>query len=467
MDPAQQPQLTGPGGSGERAAPGPDMQSQLSILMEMITTLQTNMTDFRTEMSSVRMDVSSVRNDVSSVSARQESQEKFLMTQMQPGQAPTHPLPNPNPMSTPNPPMNPSFAPALDITQDYNRLGRVKRNLMEFDITKHRWHVYIKHFCELVQSEGYDLNMPGLDKMMKGALYSKLGYKAVLLAGDYTPSSPGVVNMSFRQYIDALGSIYSPPSGTMQTREEIKNRKQGKTEPYLVYLHEKEQLYKLAYVDIYDWQTLRLEAIMGLANPEVRADMYKAGVNTYPELTQRVGELVTAMQQRIKNGDSLDSSWDGLNIGFTETVSTKKKAYEVNAVGGSNLDPTAQPVRTNRPQCWDCGSTSHFHNSPACPTPGTRKFGGRVQGQGRGGRGNGSRRGRGAGGRGSGGSGGRWMRARKFTRADGGQGQVHTVEAEQDFMVWVEDEPYGAEAADTTQAEDHFLGETANPQATP
>ena len=70
MDPAQQPQLTGPGGSGERAAPGPDMQSQLGILMEMITTLQTNMTDFRTEMSSVRMDVSSVRNDVSSVSAR-------------------------------------------------------------------------------------------------------------------------------------------------------------------------------------------------------------------------------------------------------------------------------------------------------------------------------------------------------------------------------------------------------------
>ena len=61
------------------------------------------------------------------------------------------------------------------------------------------------------------------------------------------------------------------------------------------------------------------------------------------------------------------------------------------------------------------------------------------------------------------------MRARKFARVDGGQGQgqVHTVEAEQDFMVWVEDEPYGAEAADTAQAEDHFLGETANPQTAP
>ena len=50
------------------------------------------------------------------------------------------------------------------------------------------------------------------------------------------------------------------------------------------------------------------------------------------------------------------------------------------------------------------------------------------------------------------------MRARKFARVDGGrgQGQVHTVEADQDFMVWVEDGPYGAEVADTSQAEDHF-----------
>ena len=159
MDPAQQPQLTGPGGAAERTVPGPDMQTQLSILMEMITTLQTNMTDVRTEVSSVRM-------DVSSVSARQENQEKFLMTHMQPGQVPAHPVPNPNPISNPNPPVNPSFTPASDITQDYSHLGHMKQNLMEVDITKHRWHVYIKHFCEIVQSEGYDLNMPGLDKMM-------------------------------------------------------------------------------------------------------------------------------------------------------------------------------------------------------------------------------------------------------------------------------------------------------------
>jgi hypothetical protein len=275
--------------------------------------------------------------------------------------------------------------------------------------------------------------------------------KAVQMVGEYFVLGQGYESdeLTYQQYADRMGALFCPEAGTVATREDFFARKQGRSEPYLLYLQDKLELFNLGWNGREDFPTLKFETIKGLANFGVRNELYVRDINDWPTLARAVEQLVIGRRHQMKAGDTLsDTSMDGLATS-TEIFerSTSKASADVN-----QLTSSASAPATGKP-CWDCGDLDHFHNSPHCKDVGARKFW-PVRGRGRGGRGQGGRGqgGRGAGGQGHAGGRGFWVKRRGFVRPNSNTGSVNQLEAEQDVWVRVEDE--------SVVQEEDFLGET-------
>ena len=250
--------------------------------------------------------------------------------------------------------------------------------------------------------------------------------------------------MSYREYATRLGNLFCPQAGTVATKEDFYARTQGKNEPYILYLNEKLELFHLGWGGIVDFDTLAYETIRGLANTEVRNQMYNMQWSDWPTLTAAVEKCVVGRIHQIKAGDVQGNmSMEGLSASYS--LVNRSTTADVNQV---------TTAATNAERCWDCGSHDHFHNSPHCTQPGARRFWpSRGRGRGQGGRG---AAGRGAGGRGFSGR-GRYFQRRGVLRSN--SGSVNQVEAEQDVYVLVEDD--GSQPSENSD----FLGEASVDQS--
>jgi hypothetical protein len=364
------------------------------------------------------------------------------------------PPPNPNPPAAPVPPGAPADR-TFDPVNDQKAFSALLRSLSKYDPTKMRWPMFRRVFEMACRAQGFCQSIQGIDQKLKYALYHCLDMKAVQMVGEAFVLDRGteVDELSYTQYADKMGQLFCPEAGTVATREDFYARKQGRNEPYLLYLQDKLELFNLGWNGKEDFPTLKFETIKGLANFGVRNELYVRDINDWPSLSRAVEQLVIGRRHQIKAGDTLsDASMDGL-AASTEIVDKSKSSYsaDVNQI----TPPTAAPS-ADKP-CWDCGSPDHFHNSPRCKEVGARKFW-PARGRGRGGRGQGGRGqgGRGAGGRGSSGSSrGYWVKRRGFVRSN--TGSVNQLETEQDVWVKVED---------ATVAQDEDFLEEASPTTT-
>ena len=368
-------------------------------------------------------------------------------------------------INQPPQPMNPmNVAPVadmprhgLDPVNDHKAFSLLLRNLPKYHPSEQRWPVFLRMFTAGLCSEGFNPGIAGIDQRLKYALYRSMDVKAVQMIGSMEPGDARVANMSYAEYAETIGKMFCPEAGTDANREEFYLRKQGKTEPFIMYLHDKYELYMMGWLGQMDFQTLRFEAIKGLANPEVRKELYIREINDWSALTKAVSSVIIGKIHQVKAGDSLSPDMDGLVTSYT--VKEKASSADVNQLTAAPAEATGPVAGSQQKRCWDCGSHTHFHNSPHCASPGARKFWPQGRGRGQGGRGaRGGFRGRGAGGRGSTGGAtggrGRWVRQRGVFRSAGGS--VNQIDGEQDVYVWQEDSDNQVLALEQESA---FLGE--------
>ena len=96
------------------------------------------------------------------------------------------------------------------------------------------------------------------------------------------PQNPQVESITFAEGTNMFGGLFAPKQIQCRYMKSFFNRQLEKNEPYLIFLSVKCELYQLGWLRVIDFETLRLEAIKGLANPEApEGNMYKEHCSTW------------------------------------------------------------------------------------------------------------------------------------------------------------------------------------------
>ena len=207
-------------------------------------------------------------------------------------------------------------------------------------------------------------------------------------------------NDSFPAYYDRLMTQFSSPDRQIQAAAEFDVRKQGREEEPAVYAAEKLKLWYRANPgpEANNVRAFLHSAINGLLNREVRRRLFELGQSiqlpAWVTTVQNVSMIVWTLFKENVGPDGISGS--GLSVGKKNvlalrraTVSTVDEEQPENA-DAPDMDDTIGLTgieeavigdegvyavnQNNRGRCFDCGSFSHYQNSPHCNEKGARKY---------------------------------------------------------------------------------------------
>ena len=206
---------------------------------------------------------------------------------------------------------------------------------------------------------------------------------------------------SFPQYYQKLLTQFASPDRQIQAAAEFDIRKQERTEEPAVYAAEKLKLWFRSNPGsgANNTRAFLHAAINGLLNREVRKRLFELGpsitLSSWVPTVQSVSMTVWTLF--FENVGPEGVSGSGLSVGRRNVLSLRKQAVmAVNEATSEECDPfdmdgaegltgigetvveneDVYAVNTNnrRGRCFDCGSYTHFQNSPKCNEKGARKY---------------------------------------------------------------------------------------------
>ena len=238
------------------------------------------------------------------------------------------------------------------------------------------------------------LDIPGKPKMNKTYLIGCNPSKELATA-------------SFKDYHDRLITKFSSPNKQMEAQAEFKTRKQERHEEPSAYAAAKLQLWHKANpgvdVSLMPVDAFLESAINGLINMEVKRELWRyqtIPLNAWVSTVQNAAYVVWKMFFNKINLEGVSGA--GLTIGkratlnaslssrqqmvaamneFTlETMDSNSDAADMGLAGVEELNVAEGDVNAmkeysrTRGKCFDCGSLTHYQNSPKCNEKGARKF---------------------------------------------------------------------------------------------
>jgi len=177
-----------------------------------------------------------------------------------------------------------------------------------FDRAKDRWSDFAARFR--MHRRIFDI----VDDRAKEALWNAItGKSSRIVVASMEPTQGAYANMTFAEYIDAMGRKFTPASESMQMKSEYKSRVQGKQEDVQNYINEKYELYRLAYPENnQDLSDFYVETTRGIANKYVRNSMWSYRPRDVVDYGETAVHYVQVERQRVANGDSESNNMDGL-----------------------------------------------------------------------------------------------------------------------------------------------------------
>ena len=238
------------------------------------------------------------------------------------------------------------------------------------------------------------LDVPGKPKMNKTYLIGCNPSKELATA-------------SFKDYHDRLITKFSSPNKQMEAQAEFKTRKQERHEEPSAYAAAKLQLWHKANpgvdVSLMPVDAFLESAINGLINMEVKRELWRyqtIPLNAWVSTVQNAAYVVWKMFFNKINMEGVSGA--GLSIGkratlntslssrqqmvaamneFTlETMDSNNDAADIGLAGVEELNAADGDINAmkeysrSRGKCFDCGSLTHYQNSPKCNEKGARKF---------------------------------------------------------------------------------------------
>ena len=238
------------------------------------------------------------------------------------------------------------------------------------------------------------LDIPGKPKMNKTYLIGCNPSKELAMA-------------TFKDYHDRLITKFSSPNKQMEAQAEFKTRKQERHEEPSAYAAAKLQLWHKANpgvdVSLMPVDAFLESAINGLINMEVKRELWRyqtIPLNAWVSTVQNAAYVVWKMFFNKINMEGVSGA--GLTIGkratqnaslssrqqmvaamneFTlETMDSNSDAADMGLAGVEELNAVDGDVNAmkeyskTRGKCFDCGSLTHYQNSPKCNEKGARKF---------------------------------------------------------------------------------------------
>ena len=186
-------------------------------------------------------------------------------------------------------------------------------------------------------------------------------------------------NITLIRYLAELSLTIEPPVHSDEYRRIFEARMQKPGEPLRIYVQQKNGLYLKAYPNYSDesnFPQLRDGIIKGIINPKVRERACEIMEATFVSWSEALQTIHAQEVFKTQNGYSSGSK-EGL---LTETqVRFGKRPQTVHQVQeprphGETAARGGEMMSDTRKRCWDCGSYTHFQRSPACKSPGARKF---------------------------------------------------------------------------------------------
>ena len=261
---------------------------------------------------------------------------------------------------------------------------------------------------------GLDMELYEVDRSKDQAL-KKLLYNCLTIKPPGEKSCPNLTFLigmnpvldlagdSFPQYYKKLMVQFASPDRQLQAAAEFDLRKQERTEEPAVYAADKLKLWWKSNPNAGANNTRAFlhAAINGLLNKEVRRRLFELGpsitLSNWVTTVQSVSMTVWTLFYENVGPEGVSGS--GLSVGRKNVLSLKKQvvmavneavppeegdAFDLdNAEGlagvGEMIEEENEVYAVNqsgrsRGRCFDCGSLTHFQNSPKCQEKGARKF---------------------------------------------------------------------------------------------
>ena len=261
---------------------------------------------------------------------------------------------------------------------------------------------------------GLDMELYELDRSKDQAL-KKLLYNCLTIKPPGEKSCPNLTFLigmnpsldlagdSFPQYYRKLMVQFASPDRQLQAAAEFDLRKQERTEEPAMYAADKLKLWYKSNPNAGANNTRAFlhAAINGLLNKEVRRRLFELGpsitLSNWVTTVQSVSMTVWTLFYENVGPEGVSGS--GLSVGRKNVLSLKKQVVMAvneavppeesdasdldNAEGlagvGEMIEEENEVYAVNqssrsRGRCFDCGSLTHFQNSPKCQEKGARKF---------------------------------------------------------------------------------------------
>ena len=244
-----------------------------------------------------------------------------------------------------------------------------------FERGKDKWMHFVRSFKNI--KAGFQVT----EEQAKRALYGSIKGQASILMSSMLPSEGRYVNMTFDEYLQAMGEKFAPASESEQMKDEYLMRKQGKNEDVGTYLNEKYELYQLAY-PLADGRRHELReffdaATMGLANDVVKSAMYECRPDNVDTFFERAKFLSAVEKKRVDTGLSkgtLDGLMPTTKKTITQTVymgepmevdALREREYGDNQEEEGECECMALQEHGFKNPCYYCQRKGHFIRS--CP----------------------------------------------------------------------------------------------------
>jgi hypothetical protein len=167
------------------------------------------------------------------------------------------------------------------------------------------------------------------DDIAKQVLWMAIkGRSSRIVVASMDPVKPAYQNRTLDEYMEEMSRKFTPASESVQMKAEYQNRRQGKQEDIQNYINEKFELFSAAYPgDRQDLTDFFAETTKGIYNRYVRQRMYEFDGNNVEAYGARAVFMVQVQRQQIMNGDSEETSLDGL-VPVTRTGNVSKGGPE-------------------------------------------------------------------------------------------------------------------------------------------
>ena len=172
------------------------------------------------------------------------------------------------------------------------------------------------------------------DDIAKQILWMAIrGRSSRIVVASMDPVKPAYRNQTLDEYMEEMSRKFTPASESIQMKAEYQNRRQGKQEDIQNYINEKFELFSAAYPgDRQDLTDFFAETTKGIYNRYVRQRMYEFDGNDVEAYGARAVFMVQVQRQQIMNGDSEETSLDGL-VPVTRTGNVSKRGPEAMEIG--------------------------------------------------------------------------------------------------------------------------------------